>query len=66
MKEVEKKIKYACPFLRVSQKSEKNFRVYMVFGGAVSTLQELVWILNHGSRSITCSVFILKASNLVK
>ena len=26
LKEVEMKITYACPFLRVSQKSEKNFR----------------------------------------
>ena len=27
LKEVEMKIRYACPFLRVSQKSEKNLRV---------------------------------------
>ena len=67
LKEVEMKITYACPFLRVSQKSEKILRVYMVLGDAVSTLQTFVWILNHEpSRSITWSLFILKASNLVK
>ena len=36
LKEVEMKITYACPFLRVSQKSEKNLRVYMVLRDAVS------------------------------
>ena len=36
---VEIKITYAYPFLRLSQKSEKNLKVYMVFGDALSTLQ---------------------------
>ena len=36
----------------------------MVLGDAVSTLEVFVWILNHVSRSITYSVFTLKASNL--
>ena len=38
----------------------------IVLGDAVSTLQTFVWILNHVSRSITWSLFTLKASNLVK
>ena len=36
LKEVEIKITYSCPVLRVSQKSEKNLRVYIVLGDAVS------------------------------
>ena len=66
LKEVEMKIAYACPFLRVTQKSEKKFRVDMVFGNTVSRLQTFVWILNDVSRSITSSLFTPKASNLVK
>ena len=66
LKEVEMKIPHACPFLRVSQKSEKILRVYIVLGDAVSTLQTFVWILNHVSGSITWSLFILKVSNLIK
>ena len=38
----------------------------MVLGDAVSKLEMLVSILKHVSRSITWSLFILKASNLVK
>ena len=41
-------------------------RVYMILGDAVSNLLTFVWILNHISRSITWSLFILKASYLVK
>ena len=32
---------------------------------AVSTLEKFVWILNHVSRSITWSLFTLKAWNLI-
>ena len=42
------------------------FRVYMVLGDAVSKLETFVWILSHISRSITWSLFTLKASYLVK
>jgi len=38
----------------------------MVWGDTVSTLEMFVWILNHVSRSITWSLFTLKASYLVK
>ena len=38
----------------------------MVLGDAVSKLETFVWILNQISRSITSSLFTLKASNLVK
>ena len=34
----------------------------MVLGDAVSKLETFVWILNHISRSITWSLFTLKAS----
>ena len=45
----------------------KHFKNLYGFGRcAVSTLQTFVWILNHVSRSITWSLFTLKASNLVK
>ena len=44
----------------------KIVRVYMVLGDAVSKLETFVWILNHISRSITLSLFTLKASYLVK
>ena len=43
----------------------KILRVYMVLGDAFSKL-EVVWILNSTSRSITWSLFTLKASYLVK
>ena len=33
----------------------------MVLGGAFSKLETFVWILNYISRSITWSLFILKA-----
>ena len=36
----------------------------MVLGDAVSKLETFVWILNHISRFITWSLFILKASYL--
>ena len=39
---------------------------YMVLGEAVSKLETFVWILKHISRFIAWSVFILKASYLVK
>ena len=38
----------------------------MILGDAVSKFKTFVWILNHISRSITWSLFIVKASNLVK
>lgn len=38
-------------------------RIYMVLGNAVSTLEKCVWILNQFLRSITWSLFTLKASN---
>ena len=38
----------------------------MILGDVVSKLKTFVWILNHISRSITWSLFILKASYLVK
>ena len=38
----------------------------MVLGDAVSKLETFVWILNRISRSITWSLFTLKASYLVK
>ena len=38
----------------------------MVLGDAVSKLEMFVMILNHVSRSITWSLFTLKASYLVK
>ena len=44
----------------------KYFQSYMILGDAVSKLKTFVWILNHISRSITWSLFILKASYLVK
>ena len=54
-------------FKRIAEIRKNLFkRVYIVFGDAVLTLQTFVWILNHVSRSITWSLFILKASNLVK
>ena len=56
---------YVCPFQKVSRKSWKILRVYMVLGDAVSKLT-FVWILNHISRSITWSLFTLIASYLVK
>ena len=37
----------------------------MILGDAVLKLETFVWILNHISRSITWSLFILKASYLV-
>ena len=45
---------------------EKNLRVYIVLGDTVSKLETFVWILSHISRSITWSLFTLKASYLVK
>ena len=41
---------------------KKILRVYMILGDAVSKLETFVWILNHISRSITWSLFILKSS----
>ena len=38
----------------------------MVWGDAVSKLETFVWILSHISRTITWSLFILKAPYLVK
>ena len=61
LKGAEMKITSICPFLRVSQKSLKKLRVYMVLGDAASTLEKFVWILSHISRSITWSLFTLKA-----
>ena len=47
-------------------RNHKKFKSYMILGDAVSKLQTFVWILNHISRSITWSLFILRASYLVK
>ena len=46
--------------------NHKIFKEFMIWGDAVSKLKTFVWILNHISRSITWSLFILKASYLVK
>ena len=46
--------------------NHKKIGVYMILGDAVSNLETLVWILNRISRSITWSLFSLKASYLVK
>ena len=35
----------------------------MVLGNAVSSFKMFIWILNHVSRSITWSLFTLRASN---
>ena len=49
------------------QKTDKKFlRVYMVLRDAISKLETFVWILNRISKSITWSLFTLKASYLVK
>ena len=57
---------HVCPFWRVSRKSWKILRVYVVLGDAVSKLETFVWILSHISRSITWSLFTLKAPYLLK
>ena len=44
----------------------KILRVYIIMGDAVSKLETFVWILNHILRSITWSLFTLKASYFVK
>ena len=56
--------RYICSFWRVSRKS--FIWVYMILGDTVLKLETFVWILNHISRSITWSLFILIASFLVK
>ena len=38
----------------------------MAWDDAFPKLEAIVWILKHVLRSITCSLFTLKASNLVK
>ena len=50
----------------VVTKLMKNFKSLYGFGDAVSKLETFVWILSHVSRSITWSLFTLKASYLVK
>ena len=48
-------------------KTDKNcLRVNMVWGDAVLTLETVVGILNHVSRSITRSLSTLEATNVVK
>ena len=54
------------PILKSIAESWKILRVYMVLGDAVSKLETFVWILSHVSKSITWSLFTLKASYLVK
>ena len=54
------------PILKSITEIIKILRVYMILGDAVSQLQTFVWILNHISRSITWSLYTLKASYLVK
>ena len=54
------------PILKSIREIIKVLRVYMIFGDAVSQLQTFVWILNHISRSITRSLYTLKASYFVK
>ena len=44
----------------------KHSKSLHCFGDAVSTLDTFLWTWNHVSRSITRSLFTLKASNLVK
>ena len=43
----------------------KNFKSLYGLGDAVSKLETFVWILSYISRSITWSLFTLKASYLV-
>ena len=59
-------IEYAWQDFTVVTKLIKNLRIYMVLGDAFSKLETFVWILNRISRSITWSLFTLKASYLVK
>ena len=51
--------------LQLPQNWWKILRVYMVLGDAFSKLETFVWILNRISRSITWSLFTLKATYLV-
>ena len=46
--------------------NQNILRIYMIVGGRCLKLKTFVWIFNHISRSITWSLFILKASYLVK
>ena len=54
------------PILKSIMEIIRILRVYMVLGDAVSKLETPVWILNHVSRSITWSLFTLKAPYLAK
>ena len=54
------------PMLKSITEIIKILRVYMVLMDTVSKLETIVWILKHISRFIAWSLFILKASYLVK
>ena len=54
------------PILKSITEMIKILRVYVILGDVVSQLETFVWILNHISRSITWSLFTLKASYSVK
>ena len=58
------------PILKSITEMIKILRVYVILGDVVSQLETFVWILNHISRDfsrfIPSSLFILKASYLVK
>ena len=66
LKEDKIKIAMFAHFKQYYGNHKKVLRIYMILGDAVSKLEMFVWILNHISRSITWSLFILKASYLVK
>ena len=66
LKEDEVKIAMFAHFKEYHGNHKKILRVYMILGDAVSKLDTFARILNHISRSITWSLFILKASYLVK
>ena len=58
--------RYMTGFYSCHKTDKKFLRLNMVLGDAVSKLETFVWILKHISRSITLSLFTLKASYSVK
>ena len=52
--------------LKFKWKTEKYFKSLYGFGGRCYKIRDIVWIFNHVSRVITCSLFDLRAPNLVK
>ena len=54
------------PILKSIMVIMKHFKSLNGLGDAVSKLKTFVWILSHISRSITWSLFTLKASYLIK